>query len=147
MSTLVTLQEMRPWEPPQCEPLKETVWQGWVEKGRAQDRLDIAGRAKAVKWVMAAALLAVAGLWSSVTPYDIVLRFALAAGAMIAMFQAIHARQYAFAAVCGAIALLYNPVAPVFTFSGDLQRAAVVASAAPFFASIAWPGVRTGRNA
>jgi uncharacterized protein DUF6804 len=118
-------------------PLDEAVWQAWVRKGRAQEERSYAARMKAVKWISLAGLLlaAAAGLWSDLTPYDIV-RFVVAAGAMVLMFRAFHARQYAFAPVFGALALLYNPVAPVFSFSGAWQRALVVASAAPFVASL-----------
>jgi low affinity Fe/Cu permease len=41
-------------------------------------------------------------------------------------------------AVFAALALLYNPVAPVFSFSGTWQRALVVATAIPFVTSLAW---------
>jgi len=52
------------------------------------------------------------------------------------MFQAFQARHYAVAAVFGALALLYNPVVPVFSFSGDWSRAMVAASAIPFVATL-----------
>jgi hypothetical protein len=93
---------------------------------------------KAVKWVSIAGLLAVAGLWSHLTPYEMAVRFMVAASAMVVMFQASHARHYTFAAVFGALVLLYNPLAPVFSFSGDWQRALVFASTVPFVASLAW---------
>ena len=80
------------------------------------------------------------------TPYEVVVRFIVAGGAIVVMFHAFHARDYAFAAVFGALALLYNPVAPVFSFSGDWQRALVVASAVPFFASLAWRDARPAHN-
>jgi hypothetical protein len=70
----------------------------------------------------------------------------LAAGAILVMFQTFQARQYAFAAVFGALALLYNPVAPVFSFSGDWQRALVLSSAVPFIASLAGRNVRQAHN-
>ena len=117
MSALVELQGSPDvWEPPVVKPLDEAVWQAWVAKGRAQERRSSAAHMKAVKWVSIAALLVAAGLWSDLTPYEVVVRFIVAAGAMIVMFQAFHARHYAFAAVFGALALLYNPVAPAFSF-------------------------------
>ena len=147
MSTSVALQGSRKaWEPPRAKPLDEGVWQAWLEKGRAQDRRSNAARLKAVKWVSAAALLAATGLWSHLAPYELVVRFIVAASAIVVMLQAFHARHYAFAAVFGALALLYNPVAPVFSFSGGWQRAVVVASAAPFVASLAWRNVRMEHN-
>lgn len=82
-------------------------------------------------------LLALVGFWSQLTPYDAVVRFMLAASSIVVMFYAIQAGQYVFAVVFGALALLYNPIAPVFSFSGGWQRAVVLASAAPFMASLA----------
>lgn len=147
MSTLVGLQEPRSGrERSGAKPLDEAVWQAWIAKGRAQDRRSSAARMKAVKWVSIAGLLAAAGLWSQLTPYEVVVRFIVAAGAIIVMFQAFEARRYAFAAVFGALALVYNPVAPVFSFSGDWQRALVVTSAVPFVASLAWRNVRLAYN-
>ena len=138
MSTSVGLRELpNTWDPPPSEPLDEARWHAWVEKGHAQDRRSSAARVKAVKWVSLAGLLAVAGFWSHLAPYDVVVRFIVAAGAIVVMLHALRAGHYAFAAVFAALALLYNPLAPVFSFSGDWQRALVVASAAPFVASLA----------
>ena len=147
MSTLGRLQTSPSGlERPFTKPLDEEVWQAWVAKGRARERRSSAARVKAAKWVSIAGLLAAAGLWSHLTPYEVVVRFIVACSAMVVMFQAFHARHYAVAAVFGALALLYNPVAPAFTFSGDWQRALVVASAVPFVASLAWRNARTGHN-
>ena len=99
---------------------------------------------KAVTWVSIAALLAAAGLWSYVTPYEAAVRFVVAAGAMVVMFQVFHARHYALASALAALALFYNPVAPVFAFSGEWQHALRgVASTAPFLVSLASRNVRT----
>lgn len=134
------------WEPPAAKPLDEAVWQAWVAKGRANERRSSAALVKAVKWVSIVALLAAAGLWSYLAPYAVVLLFIVAAGAIVVMFQAFHARHFAFAAIFGALALLYNPVAPMLGLSGDWQRALVVASALPFVASLAWRNVRLPHN-
>jgi len=125
------------WESPPVKPLDEAVWQAWKAKGLAQDRKDRETRIKALKWVSIVMLLAVVGLWSQLTSYDIVIRCALAAAAVGMMFEAFNNRQYALGAVFASLALLYNPVAPVFSFSGNWQRALVVASAIPFVASLA----------
>jgi hypothetical protein len=147
MSTSAGLRDLREvWELPLSKPLDEAVWQAWVEKGRAQERRSSAARVKAVKWVSLAGLLAVAGLWSHLAPYDVVVRFIVAAGAIVVMLHAIHRGHYAFAAVFAPLALLYNPLAPVFSFSGDWQRALVVASAAPFVASLASRNARAEPN-
>ena len=127
-----------PWEPPAVKPLDEAVWQAWKAKGRARDRQGRETRVKALKWGSIVALLAIAGLWSQLASYDILIRFVLAAAGVAMMFEAFNKRQYALGAVFAGLALLYNPVAPVFSFSGNWQRALVVASAIPFVTSLAW---------
>lgn len=133
MTTAVESQKSQSaWASPATRPLDEAVWQAWVGKGRAQDRRSSAARIKAVKWASIAGLLAAAGLWSNLVAFEVVVRFLVTAGAMVVMFQAFQARQYAGAAVFGSLALVFNPLAPVFSFSGEWQRAVVVASAVPF---------------
>ena len=131
---------------PAAKPLDEAVWQAWVAKGRARDQRSSVARTKAMKWTSAAGLLAAAGLWSHLGPFEFVIRFLVSASAIVVMFQFLQARYYAVAAVFGALALFYNPVAPLFSFSGDWQRAMVATSAMAFVASLAWPNGRTART-
>ena len=126
------------WEAPAVKPLDEAIWQAWKAKGRARDRQARETRIKALKWGSIVALLVVAGLWSQLASYEIVIRCVLAAAAAGMMFETFNKRQYALGAVFAALALLYNPVAPVFSFSGTWQRALVVATAIPFVTSLAW---------
>jgi hypothetical protein len=140
MSTSVTLQKTQDvFAPPLARPLDESVWQAWVLKGRTQDERSHAAGTKAVTWISLVTLLLVAaGFWSYITQYDVAARFVLAAGGLVLMFQAFHTRHYTFAVVFGALALVYNPVAPLFRFSGAWQSAFVMASAVPFIASLTW---------
>jgi hypothetical protein len=141
MTTSVTLQAPRPvWETPQAKPLNEAVWQAWVAKGRAQEWRSGALHLKAAKWASIAALAAAAVLWSHIASYDVVVRFLVTAASMVVMFQAFHTGRYGSAALFGALALLFNPLAPVFGFSGNWQRAVVLASVFPFVASLTWRG-------
>jgi hypothetical protein len=126
------------WESPPAKPLDEAVWQAWKAKGRARDTQGRKTRIRALKWGSIAALLTVAGLWSQLTPYEIVIRCVLAAAAAGMMFEAFNNRQYALGIVFAGLAVIYNPIAPVFSFSGNWQRALVVASAIPFVTSLAW---------
>jgi hypothetical protein len=126
------------WTPPPAKPLDEAVWQAWVAKGRAQDARSSDARMKALKVASIAVLLAAAGLSSYLPPYAVVVRFMVVAAAIAVMLQAFHARRYALAGVFGTLALLYNPVVPVFGFSGDWRRALLLASAVPFVLSLAW---------
>lgn len=140
MSTSVELLASRTIAVPSAaKPLDETVWRAWVAKGRAEDRRSSADSLTAVKWISSGALLCAAAFASLLAPYDVVVRFVVAAGAMIVTLQALHARHYAIAAGFGAFVVIYNPVAPVFNLSGDWQRAVVAASSLPFLASLSWP--------
>jgi hypothetical protein len=127
---------------PQSLPLNETVWKAWLQRGREQEARDYTMQMKAVEWISLAAILAglMAGWWSELTPYDVAVRFLVAAGGMALMVRAYHAGSYALAAVFGALVLLYNPVVPVFDFSGHWQRAVMVATALPVVASLTTPG-------
>ena len=147
MSAIASLQRPRPvLVPTLAKPLNDSsLWHAWVARGRVQDRRRTAARAKAFKWASIAGLLAAAGLWSHLPPYEVVVRWLLAGGAIVVMFQAFRARHYGFAAVFGALALLYNPVAPAFSLSGDWHRYLVVVSALPFVASLAWRNARLER--
>jgi hypothetical protein len=121
MSTSVGLQELREVrEPPLSKPLDEATWQAWVEKGGAQDRRSSAARMNTVKWASIVGLLAAVGLWSHVTPYEAVVRFIVAAGAMVVMFQAFHARHYGFATVLGSSCAPLQPGSARVQFFGRL---------------------------
>ncbi len=67
------------WESPSAEPFDEGVWQTWLAKGRARERLGIATRAKAVKWFSIVVLLASVLLWPYLAPYEVGVRFVEAA--------------------------------------------------------------------
>jgi len=147
MFTAVALeepQEVR--ELPMLNLLDEAEWQAWVAEQPAA-RLGWSAVIKAVKWASIIALLVLGGLWSRVTTFEVVARFAVAAGAIVVMAQSLMARRYAGVAVAAAIALLYNPLAPLFDLTGGWQRAVYVAGAAPFLAALIWRDMRTYREA
>ena len=147
MSTSVELRgPQETWSPPAATPLDEAVWQAWVAKGRAQERRSSATRIKAVKWASIAGLLGAAGLWSHLAPFEVLVRFLVTASALVLMFQAFQTRYYPVAAAFGALALLYNPVAHVFDFSGGWQRGVVVVSSVPFVVSLVWGNARMKSN-
>lgn len=139
MTGFVEIQETRhEWEIAQSKPLDEAVWQAWLAKGRGREIGNSARRAAAAELVSIAALLAAAGQWSQQAPFDSLVRFIVCACALVVVFHSFHARRYAFAAVFGAMVLLYNPLAPIFAFSGEWQRAVVIASAVPFVTALTW---------
>jgi hypothetical protein len=149
MSTSVTFQKTQDvFAPPLAKSLDESEWQAWVLKGRAQEERSHAAAMKAVTWIsLVMLLLAAAGFWSQIAPYDVAVRFLLATGGLVLMFQAFHTRHYAFASVFGALALLYNPVVPVFRFSGEWQSVFVMASAVPLIVSLTWRNAKRVSNA
>jgi len=146
MSTSVELPGLQQtWSPPAATPLNEAVWQAWVAKGRAQQRRSSATRIRAVTWASIAVLLGTAVLWSNFATFEVLVRFLVTASALVLMFQAFQTRYYPVAATFGALALVFNPVAPLLEFSGGWQRAVVAASAVPFVASLVWPNGRNRR--
>ena len=133
-------------EPPVAKPLDDAVWRAWVAKGRARERRNAARRFMIVKLFSIVALLATAALWPNLAPFDVLVRFLVAIGSVISILQAFPARHYAFAVLFAALALLYNPVVPVFAFVGDWQRFLVAASAIPFIISLASRDARTAQT-
>jgi len=147
MSGSAAYQESRSgWNPPPAKPQHEMEWQAWVAKGRERDRQTSAAYARAMKWVPIAVLLVIAAFWSHLTAYGVVVRFIVAGAALAVMFQALHAKHYAFVAVYGALALLYNPIVPMFGLSGGWERALVLMTAVPFVASLAWDNTQVAYN-
>jgi hypothetical protein len=139
MSDAVGQKQVTPaWESPAVKPLDEAIWQAWKAKGRAQDRQRRETSIRALKWGSIVALVVVAVLWSQLTSYGIWIGCVLAAASVGMMVEAFKKRQYAFGVVFAGLALLYNPVAPMFDFAGTWQRALVVASAIPFVSSLTW---------
>lgn len=147
MPTVVELAESRStWEPPPTKPLDEAVWQAWVAKSRAQEQRSSAMRVTILNGATIAVLLVSVGLWSYLTPFEVLVRFLVAAGAIVAMARALQARHYAFAALFGALALLYNPVVPVFGLAGNWQRALTAATIIPFVASLRGRNVKQAQK-
>ena len=124
------------WESPTVKPLDEAVWQAWKARGRAQDRKGRETRMNALKCGSIVALLALATFWSRLTAYDILIRCGLTAAAVGMMFETFNKRQYELGTVFAGLAFIYNPIAPVFSFSGDWQRAVIIASTIPFITSL-----------
>jgi hypothetical protein len=124
----------------------EAELQEWAVEPAPEDRRR-STVLSTVKWASIIGLLALGGLWSRVTPFEVEARFVVAAGAIIVMARSLLARRYAVAAVSGVLILLYNPLAPVFDLFGDRQRAVFVAAAVPFLASLIWRDMRTHRIA
>ena len=145
MPTLDGLRESRSATYASAAVLDERAWQTWLTKGRLQEERSSRIRLEIVKLAAIGVLLAAAALWSYVAPYEIALRFAVAAASIFVMFHALGARRYAFAAVFGTLGLLYNPIWPLFSASGNVQSLLLAIGSAPFIASLGWRDLRKPR--
>lgn len=130
---------------PPATTLDERAWQTWLTKGRLQEEHSSRVRVEAVKVASIIGLLTAAALWSYVAPYEIVLRFAVAAASLFVMFHALRSGHFVLGVLFGAVALLYNPIMPLFAASGDLQRVLLAIGSTPFIASLGWRNVRIAR--
>jgi hypothetical protein len=148
MSSVTSQKQQAVPEMSETQPLDEVVWQAWIRKGRAQEARSYAVRVKCVKWALMVGLLAAvaAGFWHDQAPYGIVTRFLITMSAMALTINAFQARHDAFAGLFGAMALLYNPLAPVLSFAGEWQRWLVLASAVPIAASLTFPNAKLVPN-
>ena len=127
------------WNPSEMRSLDESVWQAWVAKGHAIDKRKRARLSASVRYVVIAVLLLVAaGVGSNLAPYDVIVRFIVAGGALFVALHAFRSAAYAVAIAFGVTALLYNPIAPAFGFVGEWQRVTVLATAVLFMVSFYW---------
>lgn len=125
---------------------KGLTWQAWLERNRLQDAQGLDLRTRLTKYAAVAVLFLTILLWSYAGGYDLLVRFAVCAGAVRVAFLAAAARRYTWATLFVGMAILYNPVLPVFPFSGRLYLVIVIASIAPFAASLVVPRPRLARS-
>jgi hypothetical protein len=147
MSTAVATQEIQEArEMFMSKPFDEAEWQAWAVE-RPPERRSRSAVIRAVKWASIVGLLVLGGLWSRVTPFEVMARFLVEAGAIVVMAQSLLAKRLAVVAVSAALIVLYNPLAALFDLSGNWQRAVFVAGATPFLATLIWRDMRTGQDA
>lgn len=111
-------------------------WQDWRERNRLQDQRGVASRAKLTKYASVAVLLLAVVFWGSAANYQVLLWFAVCAGAVRVAFHAGGMRKYDWMILFVGIALLYNPVFPLFALSGRVAFFLVLASITAFAASL-----------
>ena len=138
MSTIVELPESQWTIGLPTARTDEVAWQAWIGKSRARERRNNAKRIMVVKLISTTVLLGAAALWTDLSQFHIVIRFLVAIGGVVVMYQAFYDERYAIAALFGALTLLYNPVVPTFDFAGEWQRVVVAASSIPFISSLVW---------
>ena len=138
MPTSFELQGTRKTFEPRIARPDEATWRAWVEKMNARERRNLARWMKIVKLTSSTVLVTTAALWPDLAEFHLVIRFVVSVGAVVAMYQAFQAKNYAVGALFGALALLFNPIVPVFSFVGEWQRAVIAVSSIPFIGSLVW---------
>ena len=147
-ASVVSIKPPDAWEPPPSTPLDEAAWDAWVSKGLIQEKRTEAKFVKSIKFAAMAALMAGSALWSRVTvPSEAMVKFIVVAGSIVVLSRAFRSRQYAVAAVFTALAVIYNPIAPLFEFSGWWQHAFVAATAVVFASTLVWSKEPLAANA
>jgi hypothetical protein len=127
----------------------EAVWQAWLRKGGASEERTHGKRVKALAWLSLGGigLAACAGFFTALAPYEVEIRFVVAGGAVAMMAHTLHRRRYATSFVFGALALLYNPVAPLFSFPGDWPSAVIGLTGLPFLTFLTTPHTEAANHA
>ena len=94
---------------------------------------------KTMKFVAIAALILAAMFWSYASRYELPLRFIVSLAAVLVAFQASRAKKRTWAFAFSALALLFNPLLPLGSFSGTVALVIVMFSVVPFaFSLFAW---------
>lgn len=115
---------------------RDLAWHDWQERNRLQDLRGVALRVKLTKYASMAVLVLAVVFWSYAADYQVLLRFVVCAGAVRVAFLAAAVRRYDWASLFVGMAVLYNPVFPPFALTGRVAFFLVIASIAPFAASL-----------
>ena len=89
-----------------------------------------------MKWISSAALLLATVFWSIALDYELLLTVVVFMGAVVVLQQAVSERRFVWAGGFAAIALIFNPAAPLFHASGDWFRMMALACTALFAVSL-----------
>jgi hypothetical protein len=89
-----------------------------------------------MKWISSAALLLATVFWGAAVDYELLLTVVVFLGAIVVLQQAVNEREYVWAAGFAAIALIFNPAAPLFQAYGDGFRITALACTAVFAFSL-----------
>lgn len=92
---------------------------------------------KVLTWLSIGALLSVLAFWSSALAFQRELNLVVSVAAIAVLIHAFQARKYRWMAGFLAMALLFNPVRPVFRLDGAIGLALVISSVALFAISLA----------
>jgi hypothetical protein len=89
-----------------------------------------------MKWISSAALLTATVFWGVALNYALLLTVVVFLGAIVVLQQAVSERKYVWAAGFAAIAIVFNPAAPLFQASGDWFRVTALVCTAVFAISL-----------
>jgi hypothetical protein len=89
-----------------------------------------------MKWASILALLLALLFWPSTATYQLELGLVVTTGAAVVLVQAYQAKNYGLAAGFLGIAVLFNPVLPVFHLTGVLSLYLLVLAITPFAMSL-----------
>ena len=89
-----------------------------------------------MKWACVGALLLAAVFRGPAANYQTELNVVVSIAAAVVFIQAVQARKFRWAAGFVAMALLFNPVVPVFRLAGGVGLSLVVLAIAPFAISL-----------
>jgi len=117
-------------------------WPDWQAQNRLQDLHGVASRAKLTKYAAMAALLLVLAFWGRAADYHTWLSFVVCACAIRVAFLAGAVRRFDWALLFIGVAVLYNPVFPIFALAGLSAFLLVMASITAFAASLFMPRSR-----
>jgi hypothetical protein len=91
---------------------------------------------KIMKWISSATLLLAGVFWGVALDYELLLTVVVFMGAIVVLQQAVSEGEYLWAAGFAAIALVFNPAAPLFQASGDWFRMMALVCTAIFAVSL-----------
>jgi hypothetical protein len=88
--------------------------------------------AQTMKWGSVVGLLVAAMSWHAGPNYRLLLDLVVCVGTIVVVKQAVRSKQYLWACAFVGMALLLNPIVPVFTPAGNLMLLLFLAGLTPF---------------
>lgn len=123
---------------PAVLPLDQRVWDSWVHQGQAEERRRAVIWRKAVTLACGLLLLGCSAWWPMGEPFASAVRFLVSGGALVIALRAYREGHVVAPLFFAAMAILFNPVIPLFPLAGEWSRSLMIGSAIPFFAALGW---------
>ena len=136
MSASVSLQDSLVI-PPSAE-LNEAAWSAWQMRHAASDRKQAGAIMLGVKCISLALLLLAVFFSGYAAPHHLWVRFVISLTAIVIACQAWDLKRYVFLLGFAAIAVIFNPVVPMFPIDAMVRSSVPSFAALAFVASIVW---------